>query len=300
MSLLSSTPRQIVQSVALPKPQPRLMLGIGLVLAATMLAWKSFYIIDAGERGVILRLGAVQDTAAPGMGFLIPFVDRVVRISTQTQSAFYTDIDTYSRDQQSASIDVSVIFHVDPSNVSELYSEFGSLEAAVERELARVLPSAMKEVFGRFTAASSIQERERLGSEVQAAVQAAVDLPLLVDSVQMERISFSAAYERSVEERMLAEVEVLKVNQNAAREKVQADIAVIRAKAEAEAAVARAEAEAHAIRIKGEADASAIAARATALEANPLVVDLIAAERWNGALPATMVPDAALPFVDVE
>jgi regulator of protease activity HflC (stomatin/prohibitin superfamily) len=300
MSIFSSPPRQIMKAANLPKPRPRLFAGIGLVLAASLLVWKSFYIVDAGERGVILRLGAVQGTAEPGVGFLIPFVDRVVRISTQTQSAFYTNIDTYSRDQQSANIDVSVIFHVDPANVTELYSEFGSLEAAVERELARVLPSAMKEVFGRFTAASSIQERERLGAEVQAAVQAAVDLPLVVDSVQMERISFSAAYERSVEERMLAEVEVLKVNQNAAREKVQADIAVIRAKAEAEAAVAKAEADAHAIRVRGEADAAAIAARAAALAGNPLIVDLIAAERWNGALPATMVPDAALPFMDVE
>lgn len=300
MSLLTSNKRQIISAEKLPSSSPRLLAGLGLVLAVFLLLWKSFYVIDAGERGVILRLGAVQGTAEPGMGFLIPLVDRVVRISTQTQSAFYTNIDTYSRDQQSASIDVSVIFHVDPTNVAALYSEFGSLEAAVERELARVLPSAMKEVFGRFTAASSIQERQRLGAEVQAAVQKAVDLPLVVDTVQMERISFSAACERSVEERMLAEVEVLKVNQNAAREKVQADIAVIRAKAEAEAAVARAEAEAHAIRVRGEADAAAIAARAAALDGNPLVVDLIAAERWNGVLPATMVPDAALPFMDVE
>jgi regulator of protease activity HflC (stomatin/prohibitin superfamily) len=300
MSLLSSHPRQIIKAATLPKPRPRVIAGVVLALAAALVLWKSFYVIDAGERGVILRLGAVQRTAEPGMGVLIPFVDRVVRISTQTQSAFYANIDTYSRDQQSASIDVSVIFHVDPDNMAGLYSEFGSLDAAVERELARVLPSAMKEVFGRFTAASSIQERERLGTEVQMAVKAAVDLPLVVDTVQMERISFSASYERSVEERMLAEVEVLKVNQNAAREKVPADIAVIRSRAEAEAVLARAEADAQSIRLRGEADAAAISARAKALSENPLVVDLIAAERWNGALPSTMVPDAALPFMDVE
>jgi regulator of protease activity HflC (stomatin/prohibitin superfamily) len=182
MSILTTRTRQIVNAASLPRPQPKLILWTVLAFAGLLLLWKSFYIIDAGERGVILRLGAVKGTAEPGMGFSIPFVDRVVRVSTQTQSAFYTNIDTYSRDQQSASIDVSVIFHVAPDNVAELYSEFGSLDAAVERDLARVLPSAMKEVFGQYTAASSIQERERLGSDVQAAVQAAVGLPLVVDS----------------------------------------------------------------------------------------------------------------------
>lgn len=277
----------------------RWALWAALVVGAVVLLWKSFYTIDAGERGVILRFGAVQGVAEPGFGFLIPMVDRVVRISTQTRSAIYTNIDTYSRDQQSASIDVSVIFHVEPDDAAALYAEYGSLDAAIERQLDRRLPRAMKEVFGLFTAASSIQERARLGTEVQAAVQANIDPPLVVDSVHMERISFSTDYERSVEERMLAEVEVLKVNQNAAREKVQAEIAVTRAKAEAEATVARAEAEAQSIRLRGEAEAAAIEARAAALASNPLMVDLITAERWNGALPTTMVPQGVLPFLSV-
>lgn len=272
---------------------------LGLVLLAFG-AMQSFFTINAGERGIVLRFGALHRVAEPGLGFLIPGVDQVVRISTQTQSAFYTNIDTYSQDQQSASIDVSVIYHVPPEDVAALYREYGSLEAAVERQLDRRLPRAMKEVFGTYTASTSIKERARLGRDVETAVQSAIEPPLVVDSVQMERISFSNAYEQSVEERMLAEVEVLKVNQNANREKVQAEIAVTRARAEAEASLARAEADAKAIRLKGEAEAAAIEARAKALASNPLMVDLIAAERWNGELPQTMLPDGSLPFVPVQ
>ena len=39
------------------------------------------------------------------------------------------------------------------------------------------------------------------------AVAKAVDGPVIIDSVQVENIDFSKAYEKSVEERMLAEVE---------------------------------------------------------------------------------------------
>ena len=92
---------------------------------------------------------------------------------------------------------------------------------------------------------------------------------------------------------------ILSLNrQNAQREKVQAEIVVT--KAQADAVKARAEAEAEAIRVRGEAEATAIRARGDALRANADLVALTAAEKWNGQLPTTMVPGAAVPFVHVK
>lgn len=98
---------------------------------------------------------------------------------------------------------------------------------------------------------------------------------------------------------MLAEVEVQKLKQNAEREKVQAEIVVIQAKAEAEKVRQAATAEADAIRLKGEAESLSISARGKALSANPSVIDLVRAERWNGTVPTTMIPGGAVPFVQL-
>ena len=271
-----------------------------VVLAVASIVGMSYFTIDQGERGVVLRFGAHDRVAEPGFGLLIPGVDKVVRISTQNQTMLYTNIQTYSHDQQSAEIDVSVIYHVPPENVARLYAEYGSLEEATRRLVDRRLPRAMKEVFGEFTAATSIQDRARLGLDVEAAVRKSINDPIVIDSVQMERISFSNAYEVSVEERMLAEVEVLKLNQNAAREKVQAAIVVIQAQATADASVARATAEAKSIRLKGEAEAEAIRLRGEAMLANPDLVRLMQVEKWNGVLPMTMVPGSAVPFLTIK
>ena len=46
----------------------------------------SFYTIDAGERGVILRNGKVVGTAEPGLSFKLPIVDSVREITVQTQA----------------------------------------------------------------------------------------------------------------------------------------------------------------------------------------------------------------------
>jgi regulator of protease activity HflC (stomatin/prohibitin superfamily) len=123
---------------------------------------------------------------------------------------------------------------------------------------------------------------------------------MIVESVQIENIDFSDAYEASIEQRMLAEVEVQKVQQNAEREKVQAEIKVIQAQAEADSQVARAKAEAEAIELKGRAEAQAIRVRGQALAQNPGLVNLVAAENWDGKLPSTMVPGSAVPFVNVD
>src|SRR5215207_6165397 len=109
------------------------------------------------------------------------------------------------------------------------------------------------------------QERAKLNTLIAEAVQTAVEGPLTVTGVQVEDIKFSPAYEKSIEDRMLAEVEVLKLRQNAEREKVQAQITVTKAAAEADATLAKARASADATRLRGDAEASAIRARGAAL-----------------------------------
>jgi hypothetical protein len=44
---------------------------------------------------------------------------------------------------------------------------------------------------------------------------------------------------------------------------------------------------------------SAIKAKGDALAANPNLVALIQAERWNGVLPTTLVPGSTVPFLNV-
>lgn len=276
----------------------------GLV-GATFL-FGSWYTVDQGERGVILRNGAVIGSAEPGLHFKTPLIEAVEKISTQSQVKVYNNdqggLAAYSRDQQTAYIRLSVNYHVDPSRVTELYARYGSRENAEARLLDTQVYEEVKNVFGRFNAITAVQERARLNAEIEQAVRDAIgpDTPLVIESVQVENIDFSEAYEDAVDARMLAEVEVQKLRQNAEREKVQAEITVTQARAKADAIRAQAEAEAEAVRIKGEAEAEAIRAKGAALRDNPGLVALIQAERWNGTLPTTMVPGSAVPFLSMD
>lgn len=276
--------------------------GVGF-LAMLTIGLGSWYTVDQGYRGVILRNGAFVGTAEPGLGFKTPLVDSVIDISVQEGVRTYGaegGLASYSRDQQPAVIRVSVNYRIPPDKVGEVYSEFGSEEGLLSRILDPRVMKAVKNVFGRYNAVTAIQERTKLNLDILEAIQSELgEAPIIVTGFQVENIDFSDAYENSIEERMKAEVEVQKLRQNAEREKVQAEITVTKAKANADAVRAEAEARAEAIRLTGDAEASAIRARSQALGENPAIISLTQAERWNGVLPTTMVPGGSVPFMNV-
>jgi regulator of protease activity HflC (stomatin/prohibitin superfamily) len=155
-------------------------------------------------------------------------------------------------------------------------------------------------VFGKNVAADIINQRDKVAEQIQVAL--AADLAprgLIVEAVQIENIDFSDTYEDAVEAAAKAEADVKRARQELEQTKVNAQRQVAEAEAKAQATRTTADAEAYATRARGEAEAAAIAARGKALRDNPDLVALIAAEKWNGALPTTMVPGGSLPFVNV-
>ncbi|MCI0668528.1 MAG: hypothetical protein L0Y43_10795 [Methylococcaceae bacterium] len=266
-----------------------------------LLLFGAVFTVDQTERAVVLDLGAFSRVAQPGLSFKSPLLDTVVKISIQTQTFQWGEMTTYSADQQAADLRISITLHVDPVRVAEVYERFGDLENLVNRLIDPIVKQQSKIVFGRYTAVRAIQERAMLNADIGEAINAVLadETPVVIESVQIENIQFSKAYEQSVEQRMMAEVEVLKLRQNAEREKVQAQIVVTQAEAKASAIRVQAQAEAAAIRLRGQAEAEAIKARGAALRDNPNLPVLVQAERWDGKLPLTMLPGAVVPMLNL-
>lgn len=271
------------------------------ILAGILIALGSWYTVDEGERAVTLRYGKVVGSAEPGLHFKTPFIDTIRRVSVQAHTVRYDTIEAYSRDQQPATLAVSVTYTVPADLVERLYSLYGDRRVMEARIIERRVPDEVKTVFGQYTAIRAIQSRAELVKGINDALRKSVEgQPVIIDSVQVEELTFSEAYEQSVEHRMRAEVEVFTRQQNLETERINADIAVTQAQGRADSVVAEAEAQAKAIELKGKAEAQAIRERGNALRENTQLVDLIAAERWNGELPTTMVPNSAVPFLNVK
>lgn len=276
--------------------------AVGLVLGVVALSavFGSWYTIDETERGVLLRNGAFVEVVEPGLNFKLPFLETVKTVSVQNQSSVYQGLQAYSKDNQTAKIRASVSWHVPPTEVGKLYSQYVDTQGLLDRLISRQVPQQVENVFGQYNAVTVVQNRAKFVTDVTNAIKNATVGPVVIDNVQIENIDFSDDYERSIALRMKAEVEVTTREQQLKTEQVQAQIRVTQAQAEADSKLAQARAEAESTRIKGVAEADAISARAKALASNQNLVELTKAERWDGKLPTHVIPNGALPFVDIK
>lgn len=286
------------------KKEFSLILKIGIGIVALMVIYNLFtgwYTVDAGEKAIQLRNGAINRTVDAGLYYKLPFIDTVKYISTRTHNRTFERLSTYSKDQQPALIKASVTFKVPSNEVENVYLNFKDIEGLAANTIERQVPNQIENVFGHYSAIEAVQKRAQFTKDVNEAIKLALEqYPIVVESVQIEDIDFSRAYEQSVEDRMRAEVEVQTQKQNLEKEKINAEIAITKAKAIADSTLAQAKAEAEAVILKGEAEAKAIIAKTEALKANSALIELTKAERWDGRLPQTMLPNSTLPFIDAK
>src|SRR5260370_40002014 len=186
-------------------------------VVALIILLGSWYTVDQTERGVLLRNGAVVGTAQPGLGFKVPMIDSVEKISVRTTTYTWDKMNSYSFDQQPADLKISVTLRAAPDKVSELYSRFGTLKTAIDQVVSPHVNQQVKVVFGKYTAVRAIQDRGKLNADIKDAIAAALagEQMIAIESVQLENIEFSHAYLQSIEQRIVAEVEVQKLQPNA-------------------------------------------------------------------------------------
>lgn len=262
----------------------------------------SFYVVDEGERTVIVNQGKISEISKPGFHWKTPFITAAHDISTRTQVIEFKDEPVFTADRQTAHQTFSVNYAAIPGDaeITAIYREFQSLSALEDRVLKRQVREVVKRVFGTFTADTAIRERGRLNAEISQAVSTLGDRLIKVEGINMENTTFSKQVEEAAELRAKAEMSVQTEKQNLEKEKILADKAIEQARGRAQSQLAEAKAHAEGVKLRGEAEAAAIKAKSDALAASPALVELTKAEKWNGALPTTMVPNATLPFMQMK
>ena len=93
---------QTFQMPQMPRIPVRLIAGIFVIVLVLVLAWTSYYTVQAESEGVVLRFGRFLKTVEPGLHFKLPLgIDQVTVLPTRRQlklefgfvTAGYTNID---------------------------------------------------------------------------------------------------------------------------------------------------------------------------------------------------------------
>ena len=245
---------------------------VGGVLVLLVIAMNSFGTVGAGERGVLLQFGAVQDAVInEGLYFKIPLVHKVQLIDVKIQKDEVSSTAS-SKDLQIVTSKIALNYHLDPDNVNKVWQEVGKNYNT--RIIAPSIQEAVKSVTARFTAEELITKREEVKDQIKANLFERLSTNfIIVDEFNIIDFSFSAAFNEAIEAKVTAEQLKLKADRDLERIRIEADQKVVEA----------------------EGKAKAILTEATALRANPQVVELRWIEKWDGKTPQYW--GGASPFI---
>lgn len=285
------------------------IIGVILSIVTLISIFGSWYIIDSGEKGVIRRFGETIKVAEPGLGFKIPIVDSVIVIPVREQTITFGSRNTsgelaptlsaYTRDQQSVSLMTSITFTItDPIRV---YNTYRTVENMNTQTLGPRIREQVERTFGQYSVIDSINKRGELSQNLADNVKEALrNQPIEIRNFSLVELKYSDAYEQGVEKSMQEEIN----RQTALREKetetIRAETNRIKQQGISDAYLIDQKAKADAVRMQGQAEADAIKAKSDALEKQGTgLIQLTLAEKWQGQLPQTMIPNSALPMLDI-
>jgi len=139
------------------------LLFVALILVIILLA-SSIKVVQEYERGVIFRLGRCVGAKGPGLFFIIPIVDRIVRTNLQIAAIPVASQQVITKDNVTSVVDAVAYFQVvDPvASVVKIRDWFHSSQLVAQ--------TTLRSIVGRHELDQLLSERDRIDSELQVAL----------------------------------------------------------------------------------------------------------------------------------
>ena len=199
----------------------------------------SMHTVDTGEVAVVKQLGKIVDVREPGTHFDFWMTKSYQRYDTKVQNVEITTA-AYSSDAQTMDVAMTLQYQIMTDKVTDIAKQYGSLDALQSR-IQSIVIEKTKAALSSHKAMDIIADRASISPEVEQAIRDAVDEEYYVSitAVVLTNIDFSDAFEKAVEDKMIAEQAKLKADYEndtkVAKAKADADALLIEAKAQAEA-----------------------------------------------------------------
>ena len=277
---------------------------LAIIVAAGI--YMSMVTVDKGHVGVVAHWSAVQPKPLdPGLHFVTPFRTGVTEMSTKLGTYEVAGEKALSKDLQVVTTTISVQRSLVGPVAPVVLDNIGSVHDLDETVINPAIQESLKAVSARYTAEELVTKRDSVKTEVTQAIkdyiaatlaEKDIEGALHIANVAIEDFSFSAQFDKSIEAKVTAQQQALEaVNKKKER--------ITNAEAMYEEAIRQADAEAYRITKESIAKAEAIDREAQALQDNPDLLRLRAAEKWNGELPVFNSGDQSgtgvVPFVNV-
>jgi regulator of protease activity HflC (stomatin/prohibitin superfamily) len=172
----------------------------------------NLFIIDEGDRGIVLRLGKINRVLQPGFHVKYPFAEDLVKFSIRTQKISYEGVDAYTSDNQVVTSTLLIAYHLDPDQLERIYRQYGrDFEQRLMRELAI---GTFRSVMGDVNTIKLASERTEIAVLAQDRLtELLAPYGAIVDDAKLYDLKYSDSFEEKIERAALEKAEVERAEQ---------------------------------------------------------------------------------------
>ena len=170
-------------------------LGIGwfIVVVLLALALRSFGINQEYQRGVVFRLGRLIESKGPGWFWLIPLVDRVVKVDIRTVTRALETQETVTRD--GVAVRVNAVLWYRAVDAARVVTSVVNWDAAV----IQAAETAMRDAIGQSDLDQMLKDRVSINKRLndmlsRTCLQWGVD----IDAVEIKDLDIPANMQRAI------------------------------------------------------------------------------------------------------
>jgi regulator of protease activity HflC (stomatin/prohibitin superfamily) len=141
------------------------LIGVALaILLIAVLLSAAIKVVPEYERGVIFRLGRIQGAKGPGLFFIIPIIDRMVRVNLRTQTYDIPPQDVITEDNVTVHVNAVAYFNVVDPNRSVLAIDdyrFGTQQVA---------QTTLRSILGQTSLDDLLTKRDEVNQRLQQII----------------------------------------------------------------------------------------------------------------------------------
>ena len=248
-------------------------LAIGVIAVAAMVCFSSIFIVDEGQKGIVVQFGKVKRVDSgeprlyePGLHFKVPLIDQVRKMDARIQTLEGQADRFVTSEKKDLIIDSYVKWKIE--DFSKYYlATGGGNKIQAEDLLKRKINNGLRSEIGNRTIKDIVSgERSTVMEDALMKMARSSELGIKVVDVRIKQINLPVEVSSSIYQRMRAErTAVAREHRSQGREQAE----ILRADIDRKVTVMIADAESNARQLRGEGDAEAARIYADSYKKDP-------------------------------
>ncbi|HEH9408105.1 TPA: protease modulator HflC [Aeromonas salmonicida] len=248
-------------------------IAIGVIAVAAMVCFSSIFVVDEGQKGIVVQFGKVKRVESgearlyePGLHFKVPFIDQVRKMDARIQTIDSQADRFVTSEKKDLIIDSYVKWKIE--DFSRYYlATGGGNKIQAEDLLKRKINNGLRSEIGNRTIKDIVSgERSTVMEDALMKMARSSELGIRVVDVRIKQINLPVEVSNSIYQRMRAERNaVAREHRSQGREQAE----ILRADIDRKVTVMIADAESNARQLRGEGDAEAAKIYADSYKKDP-------------------------------